>query len=104
MTLEEKLEEWKHIGHYSCLLFYGEDTGFDDIDEPAHKRRVRLMGEPVGVLGGARRLWVSDCVKVSNPPTKKEIEDPGYYIWGNDDAVAHILAKDAGEPDPEEEL
>ena len=105
MTLEEKLEEFKQRGHYSITLLFGEGTGCDDLDVPMSERRVRLHGEPVGVLGEVRRAFVGTLNELldfdftteiptllSNPPGP-EADKPGYYLWGTERSVGHFETK-----------
>ena len=105
MTLENKLEELKQLGHYSIQLWYGEGTGCDDSDVPVEDRHIRVIAEPVGYLGSMRMMWhgsYSDLLEfdfrqkatiISNPPEEREHEDAGYYIWGTERSIELYLER-----------
>ena len=99
-TLENVLEEIKQAGNYAIEVHYGGGMGADDLDVPVYKRKITISAFPIGVLGLAKTLFIGtidtmqqqdfkNCsyILVSNPPTKDEIENNGYYIWGTKNAI-----------------
>lgn len=103
MSLQDKIEEIKHLGAYALQIWYGENVGCDDLGIPMNERNITIMFVPVGCLGEASVLFkgkLEDClqfsfktkpIRISNPPNKEEYENSGYYIWGTEFAVSRIL-------------
>lgn len=103
--LEQKLEEFKTLGIYCVKLFFGsQSAGADDIDIPMEKREIIITGVPVGVLGGSRAFFKGTLetlenfdfrkkpILLSNPPKQKDLEIPGWYIWGTPSAMEDIMS------------
>ena len=100
-----RLEEIKKMGNYSLSLHYGEGMGCDDSDVPIFARSIKIIFSPVGCLGEVRIMYKGTVgkamsfnfktkpTKISNPPTNKEYEADGYYIWGTERSVDTILEK-----------
>ena len=97
--LQNVLEKVKKQGNYAVNLSYGEDIGCDDLDIKQEERNIRIVMTPVGYLGELRKLWKGKLKNVygynfkqepkivSNPPTRSEISDDGYYIWGTEEMI-----------------
>ena len=91
----KKLEEIKQLGAYSVSLYYGEDTGCDDLGVEQSKRRIICMWTPVGCLGSQKVFWRGTVEKflkfdfkkskkkvLAHPPVMDALGKPGYYTWG----------------------
>lgn len=103
--MENKLEEIKRMGNYSVICWFGGEIGLDDIDTPLEERIIQITFYPIGYMAGLKCFWKGDFKtfktfdfktkpkKVSNPPTSKEVEKDGYYIWGDKVAVNKYLRK-----------
>ena len=97
--LENVLEKIKQQGNYAVNLFYGEDIGCDDLDVEQEERNIRIVMTPVGYVGELRKLWKGklkdlydfdfsqNAKVVNNPPSRKEISNDGYYIWGTEKMI-----------------
>lgn len=103
MKLQDVLEKFKQQGNYSVHLFYGEDTGCDDLDIPQNERKIKIIMTPVGYLGEVRKLVVTNLDElkkfdfnqkprlVSNPPSHKEISNNGVYAWGAEPSIKKYI-------------
>jgi hypothetical protein len=104
-SIDKKLEEIKRQGNYSLTLFYGEDIGCDDIDIVQNERNLALYAKPIGYIGEITTKWkgtYKDFIKfdfnINNPvilsnPLGGKIKEPGYYIWGTEEAIKSYKEK-----------
>jgi hypothetical protein len=105
-NLSDQLERIKQLPMYGVVLWYGEGVGCDDIGESQSQRQIQIYAHPVGVLGEARQLWVCSSLEsflkmdvaakpkiVSNPPTLKETEEDGIYLYGTESAIKSLVMR-----------
>jgi len=104
ISLEDKLDGFKKEGYYAVNLFFGEDIGCDDLDNPLYERNITLIAAPVGCLGETRIMFkgtLGDFLTgktekpkvISNPPMKSSYSEGGWYIWGTPEGVNTIMKR-----------
>jgi len=104
--MQNKLEEIKQKGNYQITLWYGEELGCDDSYIEQGERDIKIIAYPVGCLGEVRIFWRGPLnsllnfdfnneipQKISNPPDRDIINQPGYYAWGTDGMIDGYFEK-----------
>jgi len=103
--LLEKLETIKNTGHYAVKLYYGADIGEIDIDIPKEKQKIQMTAYPIGFLGEIKIYWTGTVAafkkfdinskppKISNPPNRKQLSQPGFYAWGSARSIDIFMDK-----------